>query len=46
MTEAEIRDIVVGNTYEGDSVKNPGNNYVEYTHPDGKISGLWNKQAA
>ena len=42
MTEAEIRETVVGNTYEGDSVRYPGNTYIEYIHPDGKISGLWN----
>ncbi len=44
MTEAQIREFVVGNTYEGDSVRYPGNTYVEFIHPDGKISGLWNEK--
>ncbi len=44
MTEAEIRETIVGNTYEGDSVRYPGSTYIEYIHPDGKISGLWNGQ--
>ena len=44
LTEAEIRETVVGNTYQGDSVRYPGSTYVEFIHPDGKISGLWNGQ--
>jgi len=42
MSEQEMRDMLVGNTYAGDSVRNPGSTYVEFIHPDGKISGLWN----
>ena len=42
MTETEIREILVGNTYEADSVRYPGNAYIEFIHPDSKISGLWN----
>jgi len=41
MTEAELRNTLVGNTYEGDSVKSPGTTYIEYFHPDGRIYGLW-----
>ena len=42
LTENEIRNTLVENTYEGDSVTYPGNTYIEFIHPDGKISGLWN----
>ena len=42
MSESEIRDTLVGNTYEGESIRKPGNTYREFIHPDGKISGLWN----
>lgn len=42
MTETEIRNTVVGNTYKGESVRYPGSTYIEYIHPDGRISGLWN----
>lgn len=42
MTEAELRNTLVGNTYAGDSVRYPGSTYIEYIRPDGKISGLWN----
>lgn len=42
MSEQEMRDMLVGNTYAGDSVRYPGSTYVEFIHPDGKISGLWN----
>jgi hypothetical protein len=41
MTESEIRNTVVGNTYKGDSVRYPGSTYIEFIHPDGRISGLW-----
>lgn len=41
MTEAELRETLVGNTYAGDSVKSNGS-YIEFIQPDGKISGLWN----
>jgi hypothetical protein len=44
MTEQNLRDTLVGNTYKGDSVRYPGSTYIEYIHPDGKISGLWNGQ--
>ena len=44
MTEQDLRDTLVGNTYKGDSVRYPGSTYIEYVHPDGKISGLWNGQ--
>jgi hypothetical protein len=44
MTEQDLRDTLVGNTYKGDSVRYPGSTYIEYIHPDGKISGLWNGQ--
>lgn len=44
MTEAEIREFLVGNTYKGDSVSYPGNTYIEFISPDGKISGLWNEE--
>ena len=43
MSEAEIRDTLVGNTFQGESARRPGKTYVEYIHPDGKISGLWNE---
>ena len=42
MAEAEIREMLVGNTYMGDSVNSPGSRYIEYIHEDGRISGLWN----
>ena len=42
MTETDLRNTLVGNTYEGDSVKYPGSTYIEYIHPEGKINGLWN----
>ena len=42
MSEAEMRSTLVGNTYAGDSVNHPGSTYIEFIHPDGKISGLWN----
>ena len=42
MSEAEMRDFLVGNTYQGDSVRHPGSTYIEFIHPDGKINGLWN----
>jgi len=42
MTEAELRNTLVGNTYAGDSVRYQGSTYVEYIRPDGKINGLWN----
>lgn len=42
MSEQELRDTLVGNTYAGDSVRSPGNTYVEFIRPDGKINGLWN----
>ena len=43
MTEAELRNTLVGNTYEGvHQVRWPGSTYIEYLHPDGKILGLWN----
>jgi hypothetical protein len=41
MTEAELRETLVGNTYAGDSVKYDGS-YIEFIQPDGKINGLWN----
>ena len=41
MTEKEIRSTLVGNTYQGESVRYPGSSYIEFVHPDGKISGLW-----
>lgn len=41
MTETELKGTLVGNTYEGDSVKYPGSTYVEFIQPDGTISGLW-----
>jgi len=40
MSEQELRDTLVGNTYAGDSVRYDGT-YVEYIRPDGKINGLW-----
>ena len=42
MSEQEMRDMLVGNTYAGDSVRTPGSTYIEFVHPDGKIFGLWN----
>jgi len=42
MTEAELRSTLVGNTYAGESVRQPGNTYIEYIDPDGSIRGLWN----
>jgi len=42
MSEAELRETLVGNTYEGESVRYPGNAYVEFISPEGKIHGLWN----
>ena len=42
MTEAELRKTLLSNTYEGDSIDYPGSTYMEFIHPDGKISGLWN----
>ena len=42
MSEQEMRDMLVGNTYAGDSVRTPGPTYAEYIHSDGRISGLWN----
>jgi hypothetical protein len=42
MTEAELKSTLVGNTYAGDSTRYPGSTFIEYTQPDGKISGLWN----
>ena len=42
MPENQIRDTIVGNTYAGDSVRHAGSTYMEYIHPDGRISGLWN----
>ena len=42
MTEAELRETLVGNTYEGDSVKYPGSTYIEFIQADGTIRGLWN----
>ncbi len=42
MSEQEIKDTIVGNTYAGDSVRNPGSTYVEFIRPDGRIKGLWN----
>jgi hypothetical protein len=41
MTESEIRDTLVGNTYKGESIRSPGSTYVEFIHADGGISGLW-----
>lgn len=41
MNEMELRETLVGNTYEGNSVKYDGS-YIEYIHPDGNIRGLWN----
>lgn len=42
MAEAELRSTLIGNTYKGESVRNPGSTYVEFIQPDGNISGLWN----
>ena len=42
MTEAELRETLVGNTYEGDSVKYPGSTYIEFIQADGTIRGLLN----
>ena len=42
MTETELRKTLIGNTYEGDSVKYPGSTYIEFIQPDGTIQGLWN----
>ncbi len=42
MSEQEMRDMLVGNTYTGDSINHPGSTYVEFISPDGKIFGLWN----
>jgi len=42
MTEAELRETLIGNTYTGESIRNLGNTYLEFIQPDGKISGLWN----
>ena len=42
MREAELRETLVGNTYEGDSVKYPGSTYIEFIQADGTIRGLWN----
>jgi hypothetical protein len=42
MSEAELRKTLVGNTYEGESVRYPGSTYVEFVRPDGTIRGLWN----
>jgi len=42
MTETELRKTLVGNTYEGKSVKYPGSTYIEFIQPDGTIRGLWN----
>jgi hypothetical protein len=41
MTETELRETLVGNTFEGDSVKHPGSTYIEFIQPDGTIRGLW-----
>lgn len=41
MTESELRETLVGNTYSGDSTRSPGNTYVEFIRPDGTTSGLW-----
>ena len=41
MSEQEMRDMLVGNTYMGDSVRNPGSTYIEFIHADGNISGMW-----
>lgn len=42
LTEPEIREALIGNSYSGDSVKFPGNQYLEFIQPDGSINGLWN----
>jgi len=42
LSEQEMRDTLVGNTYAGDSVRYPGSTYIEFIRPDGKIKGLWN----
>ena len=42
MSEAELWKTLVGNTYQGDSIKFPGNAYIEFVNPDGTIRGLWN----
>lgn len=42
MTEMELRETLVGNTYEGDSGNYPGSTYIEFIQPDGTIRGLWN----
>ena len=42
MSETELRETLVGNTYEGDSVNYPGSTYIEFIQPDGTIRGLWN----
>jgi hypothetical protein len=44
MTEAELIETLVGNTYEGDSVNYPGSTYIEFIQPDGTIRGLWNEK--
>ena len=44
MTESELRETLVGNTYEGESVNYPGSTYLEYINPDGSIKGLWDGQ--
>lgn len=44
LTGETIREIIVGNTVEGESSKYPGNFYVEYYLEDGTISGLWNEE--
>ena len=41
MTETELRKTLVGNTYEGESVRYPGSTYIEFIQPDGTIRGLW-----
>ena len=42
MTETQLRETLVGNTYAGDSTRHPGSRYAEFVRPDGTISGLWN----
>lgn len=44
MSENDIRNTLVGNTYAGDSTRYPGSKYVEFIRPDGKINGLWNEK--
>ena len=42
LSEVELRKTLVGNTYEGESVRYPGSTYIEFIQPDGTIRGLWN----